>query len=254
MEKIQGRIKGDVWRCPFSIEIKGEGERRDSKGRDKTMFSYILWFLIIIAVALMAKRVFSGMLLGVMYILIIIFAVFLLDTITPFPVRDYITLEWYDDTLEEPVETVKEKAEGAKELGKKAAEYVSEAGKNLDIMYGTGLDKEWKLKEEEEDEVDEKDVVDVGELKIDEWETDIKVDTEGNWSKDIRWVEETEYFIKYKDVKKELKGKLSGLSKDDKEIVKSMTSIYKTRIEGKDIEVWNTGEDGGEGFYLRYVE
>lgn len=208
------------------------------------MFTYLLWGLIILVLFILIKRIFDGVVLLVVYVLIIFFAVFLLDTITPFPLRSVISLEWYDEALEEPGKSVQEVANTAKDMGGKARDGITGFGNRLDVYYGTETDKEWKLLGEENKEESVKKEV-TKEEKVKEETT-----------KDILGKSETAYgeaFLPYKKVNKALKEEWNHLTDGDKEIMRAMTSVYRTRLKGKDIEVWNTGEHYQEGFQVKYT-
>src|SRR5699024_2027038 len=73
------------------------------------------------------------------------------------PIRDYIPMEWFDETLDEPERKAKEVGEGFTEAGKDVADTVDEKGKELDIKYGTGDSKEWVDVEEEDNEEENND-------------------------------------------------------------------------------------------------
>lgn len=218
------------------------------------MFSYIIWFLIILILILIAKRLFEGIILGILYIFIVFFGIFLLDTVTPFPLRDIVSLDWYDKTVEDPGEAVVGVVGVSKKAGEKAIDKVTEAGDNLDVHYGTKYDKEWTKKEGEESEEDNLG----GESNVVETNKDKDISEVKNIEKDKKDKPKTntdlegkEIYIEYGEVKELLAGELNNLDEGDKDIIRAMTSVYRTRLKGKDIEVWNTGDRGGEGVHVK---
>lgn len=224
----------------------------DSEG-DGRMFTYILWGLIVLVLVLVAKRLFQGAILLVVYVLLIFFAVFLLDTVTPFPLRSIITLQWYDDAIEDPGKAIKDTVEVAKDTSGKAVDKVNEAGGNLDVHYGTETDKEWSRVGESKEERLLEDVrqKEGSSFKNDGKEDKLSLIEEDDVEKSDLDIE-GDYFIPYKDVNKVVNEKFSQLTEGDKEIIKAMTSVYSTRIQGEDVEVWNTGDKRDEGIYVKY--
>lgn len=216
------------------------------------MFTYILWGLIILVLVILAKRIFQGVILLVIYILLIFFAVFLLDTITPFPLRSIVTLEWYDDAVEDPGKAIQDTVGLAKDTGEKAVDKVNEAGGNLDVHYGTETDKEWSKKGETKEG---KLLGDIRQKEGSNFKSNEGVEIElinGEEAEDNLDIE-GDYFIAYSEVGKVIQEKFSNVTEGDKEIMKAMTSVYGTRIQGEKIEVWNTGDKRDEGFYVKYT-
>lgn len=194
------------------------------------MFTFILWAAIIIVLFIAFKRIARGLTVFCVFIAMVFFAVFMLDTVTTFPIRSYISLNWYDDTIEDPGGAANKVKDSVVDSGKKVADKITETGKKVDVKYGTADNKEWTAKE--------------GEKKV-EPNNKTEETTEAK-EENVSQNGESNLFIAYGDIQDELKTSLKGIPKEDKQIIESMTSIYKTTIEGTTIIVSNkkNGETG----------
>src|SRR5699024_3702501 len=225
------------------------------------MFAYIIWGIIILAIILSFRRLASGLIVTIVLIAAVFFVVFIIDRASDVPIRDYIPMEWFDETMDEPERKAKEVGEGFTEAGKDVADTVDEKGKELDIKYGTGDSKEWVDVEEEDNEEENND-----ESKDEEKEDGDKdkkeVSKENKDKKDKKEGSKQDKEGKKKNKKKEdettkkLKSD-EGLyveyeNEEDKDIMKTMSGIYKTKFEGEDIVVWNNKGTGNEGLYVKY--
>lgn len=226
------------------------------------MFVYIIWGIIILAIALSFKRLASGVVMFGLLLAVVFFVTFVLDSGSDFPLRQYIPLNWFDETVEDPEGKARDVGEGFKDAGEDVAGKIDETGKKLDIKYGVDS-KEWVEVEEEEREKHEsndKEDKEQGEKeekgnKKETKQEDVKKGSkkEDNNKKDKeKKLSKKEIFIKYEEVKEVLEDDLSALSDTDKELIRTMTNIYKTEFEGEDIVVWNTGDKGKEGMYVKY--
>jgi len=204
------------------------------------MFTVILWAAIIGALIIAFKRIASGITMVFIFIAMVFFAVFMLDTVTTVPIRSYISLGWYDDTIEDPQGTVENVTQKITKGGKKAVDEINKVGKKVDVKYGTKDNKEWTKEESE-----------VTEQEEERKETD-KQDKKKEQSKKKDSAKKGSIiYIKYNDVKQELKSSLKDLPKEDKQIIQSMTSIYKTKIDGESIAVWNNKDKSEDGIYVQ---
>src|SRR5699024_3929846 len=102
-------------------------------------------------------RLASGLIVTIVLIAAVFFVVFIIDRASDVPIRDYIPMEWFDETMDEPERKAKEVGEGVTEAGKDVADTVDEKGKELDIKYGTGDSKEGVDVEEEDHEEENND-------------------------------------------------------------------------------------------------
>src|SRR5699024_3411532 len=59
-------------------------------------------------------------------------------------------------------------------------------------------------------------------------------------------------YVEYEDVEDIIKEYLGDINEEDKDIMKTMSGIYKTKFEGEDIVVWNNKGTGNEGLYVKY--
>src|SRR5699024_4372732 len=220
------------------------------------MFAYIIWGIIILAIILSFRRLASGLIVTIVLIAAIFFVVFIIDRASDVPIRDYIPMEWFDETLDEPERKAKEVGEGFTEAGKDVADTVDEKGKELDIKYGTGDSKEWGDVEKEDKE--KKEVSKENKDKKDKKEGS-KQDKEGKKKNKKKEDETTKklksdegLYVEYEDVEDIIKEYLGDINEEDKDIMKTMSGIYKTKFEGEDIVVWNNKGTGNEGLYVKY--
>jgi len=251
------------------------------------VFVYVIWGIIILAIALSFKRLVSGLVVLGVFLAALFFVTFVLDSGSDFPLRKYVPLNWFDETVEDPEGKMRELGEDFKDAGKDVAEKIDETGKKLDIKYGTGDSKEWvsveggeegtgeskdqevekeqgenKKKESKEGTKKEgnKNKKDKNKGKEDKKDKGVKKDKEqvdldkkgSKYKKDGKELVSDEMFIRYEEVKDVLKEELNFLGERDKELIRTMTNIYKTKFEGEDIIVWNTGGEGKEGIYVKY--
>lgn len=207
------------------------------------MFTVILWIAIIVAIVLAFKRLARGLTVFCIFVAMIFFAVFMLDSVTTFPIRDYLSLKWYDDTIEDPKGKIENVTEVVVDGGKKAVDTINETGHRVDVKYGNEHNKEWvedkdKKPEETESSKDttEEESKKREKVKTSEREMDVTGET---------------MFVPYSEVDSVLTNELKDLSKDDKQIIESMTSIYKTKINGTKMDVWNNKEKGDYGVYIK---
>ncbi|MCH4866691.1 hypothetical protein [Bacillus sp. 1006-3] len=187
------------------------------------MFTYILWGLIIGVLILAARGLSRAAVGSAVLIGAIFFAIFILDTFTTLDVRRYVPIMFYDQTVKDPQGT----ASGVKNKvlagGREATDEINDAGKRADEIYGLNEDKEWHKNEDE----------------------DKKQKTEENVQGKV-----SKKFIKYEDAETEIDKFFSDLSAKDKDISLSMSPIYKIKIKGDQVTVWNTGDNGEDGFYI----
>ena len=246
------------------------------------MFAYIIWGIIILAIILSFRRLASGLIVTIVLIAAVFFVVFIIDRASDVPIRDYIPMEWFDETMDEPERKAKEVGEGFTEAGKDVADTVDEKGKELDIKYGTGDSKEWVDVEEEDNEEenndeskdeekedgdkedgdkedkDKKEGSKENKDKKDKKEGS-KQDKEGKKKNKKKEDETTKklksdegLYVEYEDVEDIIKEYLGDINEEDKDIMKTMSGIYKTKFEGEDIVVWNNKGTGNEGLYVKY--
>ncbi|MCL9628359.1 hypothetical protein [Bacillus subtilis] len=187
------------------------------------MFTYILWGLIIGVLILAARGLGRAAVGGVVFIGALFFAIFMLDTFTTLDIRRYVPIMFYDQTVKDPQGTAAEVKNKVLAGGREAANEVNDAGKIADETYGLNEDKEWHNNEDEDKKK----------------KTEEK--TRGKVSKK---------FIRYDDAENDITKYFSDLSAKDKDISLSMSPIYKIKIRGDQVTVWNTGDSGENGFYI----
>lgn len=201
------------------------------------MFTFILWGAIAVALFLAFKRIARGLTVTCVFIASLFFAIFLIDTVTMIPIRSIVSLGWYDETIENPQEVANKVGDKIKKGGEKAVDKVNEVGNEVDVKYGTADDKEWTKVEKEDKEKKPK--------------KDKKAKQKKDKPKKVKKAKQGQEFVKYTNVKKKLKEEYRELTDKDKDIIKSFSTIYKTKIEGDDIIVWNNKDKSDEGIYIK---
>ena len=251
------------------------------------MITYIIWGIILVALVISLLRITRGVIVFLVFLAVLIFSLFFIDKGTELPIRDYVPLDWMDEMIDEPERVARETGEDIVETGEGVADKITDAGNKLDIKYGTG--KEWdsvdnndtteEKEDVEETEKEEKEVDNEKEIdkeKEDKNKEEKKKDTskkekekkkenKGNKNESKYLVEKgkeknktekaskekDEIYVPYGEVSTMLKTELSDLSKKDKELIKSMSGIYKTKIEGEEVVIWNNKGKGNEGLNIR---
>lgn len=101
------------------------------------MMKTLLWLIVIGLLILLAKRIFSGLVGVIMFVVAIFFSIFMLDTFTIVNVRDHININFYDETRHNPQEAAEKVFEGSKEVGQAAIEKINEVGEKANDRYNT---------------------------------------------------------------------------------------------------------------------
>src|SRR5690625_2583076 len=96
------------------------------------MFTVILWAAIIGALIIAFKRIASGITMVFIFIAMVLFAVFMLDNINKVPIRNYISISWKDETIEDTQGTDEKVTKKKTKRGKKAENKINKAGKKAD--------------------------------------------------------------------------------------------------------------------------
>lgn len=187
---------------------------------DIPVMTVVIWIIILLLIFFARKflgRTIFGIAFGIAFLF---FSIFMIDNYTGHNLRNYIDITFYDKTIEDPQGVAEDLVDKATTGGEKANEKLNDVGNKLDKKLG--IDKEKKNgKVWVEDSLDstEEDISEVDSNEMEYQKT---------------------YEIEYKDISKLLNGELSELSKEDKELIKSLSPTIKLELEGKNIIVTNS--------------
>lgn len=101
------------------------------------MMKTLLWLIVIGLLVLLAKRLFSGLVGVIMFVVAIFFSIFMLDTFTIVNVRDHINIDFYDETRHDPKEAAEKVIAGTKEVSQVAVDKINEVGDKANDRYNT---------------------------------------------------------------------------------------------------------------------
>lgn len=101
------------------------------------MMKTLLWVIVIGLIILVAKRFLGGLVGVVMFLVAIFFSIFMLDTFTVVDVRKYVDVGFYDETRENPKETVQNVASKVKDKGVAAVDKINDIGEKANDRYNT---------------------------------------------------------------------------------------------------------------------
>lgn len=207
------------------------------------MLTWVLWGVIILLLVLVAKRLGRGIVVLVVLIGAIFLSIFMLDTFTTFDTRKYISIGFYDKTVQNPTEAVGSLKEKAGESSKGIAGIINKVGERADKKYGTEIVATPKEDKKSKEVKKEKD----GKSK----EVKKKVKDEKERAP-VENGEDGVIFIPYKDVRKVIDEDFDGMTDRDKSIAKTLVPMLPLRYSGDNYEIWNIrGEDG---IYLKRLD
>ena len=190
---------------------------------DIPVMTVVIWVIILLLIFFARKflgRTIFGITFGVAFLF---FSIFMIDNYTGHNLRNYIDITFYDKTIEDPQGVAEGLVDKATTGGEKANEKLNDVGSKLDKKLGIDKEKNnGKVWVEDSLDSSEEGVEDI---------------SEGDSNK-IEY--QKTYEIEYKDISKLLNGELSELSKEDKELIKSLSPTIKLELEGKNIIVTNS--------------
>ena len=186
-----------------------------------TVFIWIIILLLIFFARNFLGRTIFGIIFGISFLF---FTIFMIDNYTGHNLRNYIDITFYDKTLADPKGVAEDLVDKATKGGEKANDKLNDIGSELDKKLGIEKEKNngkiWVEDSSDEDTNKEKDS---NKKSNDNFELDYQ---------------ET-YIIEYKDISRLLNNELSELTKEDKELIKSLSPTVKSEFEGKNIIVTN---------------
>lgn len=186
-----------------------------------TVFIWVIILLLIFFARNFLGRTIFGIIFGLSFLF---FAIFMIDNYTGHNLRNYIDITFYDKTLEDPQGVAEDLVDKATKGGEKANDKLNDVGSELDKKLG--IDKEKNN----------------GKVWVeDSSDTDTNTEKESNEkSNDNSELDYQEtYEIEYKDISRLLNNELSELTKEDKELIRSLSPTVKSEFEGKNIIVTN---------------
>lgn len=186
-----------------------------------TVFIWIIILLLIFFARNFLGRTIFGIIFGISFLF---FTIFMIDNYTGHNLRNYIDITFYDKTLADPKGVAEDLVDKATKGGEKANDKLNDIGSELDKKLGIDKEKNngkiWVEDSSDEDTTKEKDS-----------------NKKSNDNSEIDYQET--YVIEYKDISRLLNNELSELTKEDKELIKSLSPTVKSEFEGKNIIVTN---------------
>ena len=186
-----------------------------------TVFIWIIILLLIFFARNFLGRTIFGIIFGISFIF---FTIFMIDNYTGHNLRNYIDITFYDKTLADPKGVAEDLVDTATKGGEKANDKLNDIGSELDKKLGIDKEKNngkiWVEDSSDEDTNKEKDS-----------------NKKSNDNSELDYQET--YIIEYKDISRLLNNELSELTKEDKELIRSLSPTVKSEFEGKNIIVTN---------------
>ena len=195
-----------------------------SNTSDIPVMTVVIWIIILLLI-FFARNFLGRTIFGIIFgISFLFFTIFMIDNYTGHNLRNYIDITFYDKTLEDPKGVAEDLVDKATKGGEKANDKLNDIGSDLDKKFGIDKeknnDKIWVEDSSDEDTNKEKDF-----------------NKKSNDDSELEYQET--YVIEYKDISRLLNNELSELSKEDKELIKSLSPTVKSEFEGKNIIVTN---------------
>lgn len=186
---------------------------------DIPVMTVVIWIIILLLIFFARKflgRTIFGIAFGIAFLF---FTIFMIDNYTGHNLRNYIDITFYDKTIEDPQGVAEDLVDRATSGGEKANDKLNDVGSKLDKKLG--IDKE------------------KNDGKVWVEDSSSEVDDTKNSSESESMKYQKTYELEYKDISDLLNTELSDLSKEDKELIKSLSPTVKLELEGKNIIVTN---------------
>lgn len=186
---------------------------------DIPVMTVVIWIIILLLIFFARKslgRTIFGIAFGIAFLF---FTIFMIDNYTGHNLRNYIDITFYDKTIEDPQGVAEDLVDRATSGGEKANDKLNDVGSKLDKKLG--IDKE------------------KNDGKVWVEDSSSEVDDTKNSSESESMEYQKTYELEYKDISDLLNTELSDLSKEDKELIKSLSPTVKLELEGKNIIVTN---------------
>lgn len=186
---------------------------------DIPVMTVVIWIIILLLIFFTRKflgRTIFGIAFGIAFLF---FTIFMIDNYTGHNLRNYIDITFYDKTIEDPQGVAEDLVDRATSGGEKANDKLNDVGSKLDKKLG--IDKE------------------KNDGKVWVEDSSSEVDDTKNSSESESMEYQKTYELEYKDISDLLNTELSDLSKEDKELIKSLSPTVKLELEGKNIIVTN---------------
>lgn len=186
---------------------------------DIPVMTVVIWIIILLLIFFARKflgRTIFGIAFGIAFLF---FTIFMIDNYTGHNLRNYIDITFYDKTIEDPQGVAEDLVDRATSGGEKANDKLNDVGSKLDKKLG--IDKE------------------KNDGKVWVEDSSSEVDDTKNSSESESMEYQKTYELEYKDISELLNNELSDLSREDKELIKSLSPTVKLELEGKNIIVTN---------------
>lgn len=195
-----------------------------SNTSDIPVMTVVIWIIILLLI-FFARNFLGRTIFGIIFgISFLFFTIFMIDNYTGHNLRNYIDITFYDKTLADPKGVAEDLVDKATKGGEKANDKINDIGSDLDKKFGIDREKNngkiWVEDSSDEDTTKEK-------------------DSNKNSNDDSELEYQETYVIEYKDISRLLNNELSELSKEDKELIRSLSPTVKSEFEGKNIIVTN---------------
>lgn len=195
-----------------------------SNTSDIPVMTVVIWIIILLLI-FFARNFLGRTIFGIIFgISFLFFTIFMIDNYTGHNLRNYIDITFYDKTLADPKGVAEDLVDKATKGGEKANDKLNDIGSDLDKKFGIDKEKNngkvWVEDSSDEDTNKEKDS-----------------NKNSNDNSELEYQET--YVIEYKDISRLLNNELSELSKEDKELIRSLSPTVKSEFEGKNIIVTN---------------
>lgn len=201
------------------------------------MLKIILWVAIIGLLFVFKDRIAGGIvgvltLIGAMFL-----AIFLWDNFTIFNVREYVAVDFYDETVENPQEKLTEVKDKIVDVGGQAVDKVNEVGEKADEKFNESRPQE---------------NIEGSEEVISKNGSEPVVEQNVIPSADININTENSRFVIYGTRNADLLEYYPDLTEKDFQIIASLKNILDITYEGSNY--YFTSVKGKDGFYITIKE
>jgi hypothetical protein len=198
------------------------------------MFTYIIWGILALLLFIFKDRVAGFFVVGIVFLVMSFLAIFILDfysTLDPNN-QGVLNLSFYNKTVEDPAEAASDLGEMIVTGGNVVNDKISETGSTLDEQFGIVQDDTGKW-------------VSVADSSENDEESSAITTNETNETEKEETTENTEATVTTSEVKvtySELSSVLSslGLSREDEQILKSLSPYNLGSVKGAGFEATNT--------------
>lgn len=190
--------------------------------------------LIGISLFLARKNITNGI-VGIGFLAcLVLFVMFMFDRFSVVPVREYVNMDKYDETIANPTGVIGDIGEGIYEKGKEVGTTILDKGDELDEYYGTTIGEETEEKDTDKANKKEKD----SSKEINNSQPSSSTSNTSN--KDNIVLDKNQYF--YADIEKDLTTTLAKLTNREKALVRSLQPLFKIEYTTENVIIRSTGD------------